>query len=89
MEGEKHKKSKGKPYGMVDKTGKTATEGAIVDEHRECHGGRSQNTELTRAEVDTEGNIAAIREYIRNMATEMKCELGNFRNGSEKIWKRN
>ena len=72
IEGEKHKKSKGKPQGKVDKTDKTATEGAIMDERRECPGGRSQNT----ATVDMEGNIAAIREDIRNMAREMKSELG-------------
>ena len=80
MEGEQHKKSKGNPFGKVDKTDKTAIEGAIMDGRRECHGGPSQNTALTLAALDMEGNIAAIREDIKNMATEMKSKFGNFRN---------
>ncbi len=76
MEGEKHRKGKGKQPGKVEKSDKITIEGAMAEE-QESNGRRGENVKLTV--TDMEDNVAVIRADIKMMAMDMKSELNNFR----------
>lgn len=85
MRGE-HKKGKGKQPRKAKKDGKPATEGATIEEHGDCNGGRGQHTEL--AAMDMEASIATIHADIKTVVTEIKSEQGNFRDSIREDLKR-
>lgn len=77
MEGEKHRKGKGKQFGKAEKGEKITTDGVMAEVQGESDGARGQNAKSTA--VDMEVNFTAIRTDIKMMSTEMKSELSNFR----------
>ncbi|RXN39389.1 LINE-1 type transposase domain-containing 1 [Labeo rohita] len=82
MEGEKHKKGKGKLFGKVEKSDKVAIECLAVEEQGECDGGRGENVKPTAAGM--EDSISVIRADIKLMAMSMKSDLNNFRDDLKK-----
>ncbi len=76
MEGEKHRKGKGKQPEKAEKSDKITIEGAMAEE-QESNGRRGENVKLTA--TDMEDNVAVIRADIKMMAMDMKSELNNFR----------
>lgn len=76
MEGEKHKKSKGKQPEKAETDDEFESEEEAMDEEQADRNG-GQRTEL--AEVDMKANIAIIRADLKSLVSEVKSELGHFR----------